>query len=181
MKRKIFVSVFLIAIMLLSFCACSSDNNSENQGGKLTFIVEDLDGNTVTDEVFSKSKLTVINVWGTFCSPCINEMPDLAEISQQYKEKCVTFYGIVIDATDTSGDVIDSQLEEARRIVKETNSSYAHLVPTGDLFSFTSSITAVPTTLFFDDEGNLLNSVLGSKSKTEWETLIEGMLEEVSK
>lgn len=198
MKKRIFVAMILSAVMLLAFCACSSDkdtNSTQNaetstsQASKdnsksedtLKFSVEDLEGNKVTESIFSDSKLTVINVWGTFCSPCIEEMPDLAEISQQYKEKGVTFYGIVIDATDTTGEVIDSQLDEARRIVKETKSTYSHLIPTGELFSYTSTITAVPTTLFFDSKGNLLNSVLGSRSKESWGTLVNSMLEEVSK
>ena len=31
----------------------------------------------MTHEVFDDADLTVINIWGTFCGPCIQEMPDL--------------------------------------------------------------------------------------------------------
>ena len=45
------------------------------------FISTDLDGNAVDNAVFENAELTFVNIWGTFCGPCINEMPDLGELS----------------------------------------------------------------------------------------------------
>ena len=44
-----------------------------------SFTAKDLDGNTVTEEIFAEKDLTVVNIWGTFCPPCIAEMPELGE------------------------------------------------------------------------------------------------------
>ena len=42
----------------------------------VAFETTDLDGNTVNSaDLFAASKLTMINIWGTFCGPCISEMP----------------------------------------------------------------------------------------------------------
>ena len=49
------------------------------------FTVEDIEGNEVTHEVFADADLTVINIWGTFCGPCIQEMPDLGALSQELR------------------------------------------------------------------------------------------------
>lgn len=42
------------------------------------FTTTDLNGNAVTEEIFLGKALTVVNIWGTFCDPCVNEMPLLA-------------------------------------------------------------------------------------------------------
>lgn len=33
------------------------------------------------------SEYVIINLWGTFCPPCIRELPDLMRVEEQYKEK----------------------------------------------------------------------------------------------
>jgi thioredoxin-related protein len=44
--------------------------------------------------------------------------------------------------------------------------------------SLLADVTAVPTTFFFDQDGKLLDSVLGSREKSEWEEMIQGFLGE---
>ena len=59
----------------------NSENNSAeepyNNWKMPAFTTKDLDGNEVTEEIFAKKDLTVVNIWGTFCTPCIGEMPAL--------------------------------------------------------------------------------------------------------
>ncbi|MCI8811517.1 MAG: TlpA family protein disulfide reductase, partial [Oscillibacter sp.] len=50
----------------------------------ITFEGTDLDGNTVSQEIFSQSKLTMVNVWATYCNPCLSEMPGLGELAAEY-------------------------------------------------------------------------------------------------
>ena len=59
-----------------------NEESGENIFGE--FEAKTLDGEDVTQEIFGQSKLTMINIWGTFCGPCIQEMPDLGEISRSY-------------------------------------------------------------------------------------------------
>ena len=42
------------------------------QGQKVfpSFMARDLQGNEVTNEIFAQKKITVVNIWGTFCPPC---------------------------------------------------------------------------------------------------------------
>lgn len=53
------------------------------------FTTTDLNGNEVTEAMFADYDLTMINIWATFCGPCINEMPHLGELAAEYKEKGV--------------------------------------------------------------------------------------------
>ena len=43
--------------------------------------MSDLDGNEVDSSIFADYDLTMINIWATFCNPCLSEMPELAELS----------------------------------------------------------------------------------------------------
>ena len=48
------------------------------------FTAITLDGETVTQDIFQDHDLTMINIWATFCGPCLSEMPDLGEIHEEY-------------------------------------------------------------------------------------------------
>ncbi|MBQ4235421.1 MAG: TlpA family protein disulfide reductase, partial [Treponema sp.] len=63
---------FLITIAILGITAFSF---AQKAGEKITFTATDLNGRIVTSEIFEKNKVTMLNIWGTFCGPCIREMP----------------------------------------------------------------------------------------------------------
>ena len=48
----------------------------------IKFSAKDIDGKNVSEKVFADSKITMVNVWGTFCGPCIREMPDLGVLNK---------------------------------------------------------------------------------------------------
>ncbi len=57
----------------------AEDTNSDatNVG---TFETTDIDGNTYTEKVFSDYDLTLVNAFTTWCSPCVNELPELEKL-----------------------------------------------------------------------------------------------------
>lgn len=60
------------------------------------FKAKDLDGNEVTDSIFKEKDLTVVNIWGTFCTPCVEEMPELGEWAKEMPDN-VQIVGLVCD------------------------------------------------------------------------------------
>ena len=78
----------------------------ERGGDFSSFKTYDIDGNVVTQDIFKDFDLTMINIWGTYCSPCIREMPDLGEIHDEYKDRKVNVVGIVIDVQNNDGSVL---------------------------------------------------------------------------
>lgn len=91
--------------------ADSAENNkSENRIPDFTTTLE---GGTVTQNIFLDKDLTVVNVWGTYCPPCINEMPDNVQL-----------LGVVCDVM--TGDEGET-LELARDIVARTGAGYTSL------------------------------------------------------
>ena len=177
---------------LLTLAACSpaetmtstpglSASEDEVQTGVLSaFSTTDLEGNTLDQSILADYDLTMVNVWATFCGPCINEMPDLGELAAEYADKGVQIIGLVSDTMDSDGTISDSQVETAKEIVAETGADYRHLLPSDDLLGILSQIYAVPTTFFVDSEGvQVGDAIVTAQSKEKWIETIDGMLAEV--
>ena len=138
------------------------------------FETADLDGNPVNSaELFGAHALTMVNLWGTYCGPCIDEMPDLAELSARLEEKNCAIIGVVVDA---SGRNQESVIESAKEIIADTGVAYPNLLPwdgiAGDLPS-----QYIPTTYFIDAEGRIVGgAAIGSRGADEYEELIDDAL-----
>ena len=155
-----------------------------DRGGVLSsFTTEDLDGNTVDPSILEGYPINMINVWATFCGPCINEMPDLGVLAEEYKEKGIQIIGIVSDVRAADGSYDEELLDLARDIVEATGANYPHLLPSDDLVEAKlQSIQAVPTTFFVDDTGRTIGSayVVGAQSADQWREILDELLAEVN-
>lgn len=143
----------------------------ETEAVSLKFTAKDLDGNDVDDSVFSNTKLTMMNVWATFCNPCIKEMPDLGELAAAGG----TDYQIIGVCADL--DETEEMLTTAKEAVSKTNANYLHLQPSESLLPVLTATSAVPVTFFFDSEGKLVGQgIAGAKDKESWEKELETRL-----
>lgn len=142
--------------------------------GSITFEGTDLEGNAVTSDIFSQSKLTMVNVWATYCNPCLNEMPGLGELAAEYDGTEFQIIGIVSDVQEGEDQTL------AESLVRQTGANYPHLLLNESIYyALLTDVSAVPTTFFFDGEGTLLGGVVGSGEKSAWEEIIHGLLEEL--
>lgn len=128
-------------------------------------------GTPVTEDIFTEADLTMVNIWGTFCSPCIREMPDLGELAEEYAEKGVQIVGIISDVTSSFNTDVET-------IIQATGADYTHLILTESLYKgYMSGVQVVPTTVFVDSEGNQVGEVYtGSKDKETWAAIIDEAL-----
>lgn len=167
--------------MIISANLLFAQTKNKEKSKALSFSTQDLEGNTVTSEIYSHNKITMLNIWGTFCGPCIREMPHLEKINQDNKSKGVEIIGIVIDLTDEKGRILSTAKADADYIINGTGVSYRNLVPTEEMFSgFLRNVQAVPTTIFVDKNGNQIGeAILGSRSYKDWQKIIDKMLTEV--
>lgn len=137
-----------------------------------SFASVTLDGGEINEEIFGQTKLTMVNIWGTLCGPCVREMPDLAAISEEYGGADFQMVGIIIDAVDAGNP-------DAVAIVDQTGADYTHIMLSQDLIDgFVGTVQSVPTTVFVDSEGRQVGKTyMGAKSKAQWEEIIKGLME----
>ena len=141
----------------------------------LVFEGHDLEGNAVSSDILSSSKLTMINVWATYCNPCLSEMPGLGELAEAFDPEEFQIIGIISDVQEGADQ---HMLDLAADLVERTGAGYTHLLLNESLyFALLTDVTAVPTTFFIDQEGNILDTVVGSMKKEAWEERVHALLE----
>ncbi len=181
MKKKIIALLLALTVIMTLFAACGKKDTPVSDGTPFftAFESETLDGKKVTEEIFLGNKLTMVNVWATFCSPCINEMPDLQKISEDYKDKGVRVIGVICDTYDIyQKENIPDKVQLAKDIVSETGAAYTHILPSFSLNEAKlDSIFSVPTTYFLNEKGEIISTeYVGSKSYSQWSQIIDSLL-----
>lgn len=143
----------------------------------LKFDTLDLEGNQVTSDVLKEAKVTMVNIWATWCPPCKAELPDIGKLAKTYKEKGCQVIAICSDVTDED----TSTLEEAKEIIADAEcDSVIVLRKNASLESIYANIQAFPTTLFFDANGNVIAPVIvGGRSEEDFAKVFDECLEQV--
>lgn len=135
-----------------------------------------MEGNAVSSEIFSETKLTMVNVWATYCNPCLREMPGLGELANAYATDEFRIVGVISDVAEGADQ---RTLDYAADLVEQTSADYTHLLLNESLYyALLTDVTAVPTTFFIDSNGVILDTVVGSMDRSSWEERINELLEE---
>ena len=183
---KLIVGILALSTLLLSGCTSGgagktpvnspepeavSEAPAEPSAVQVTFEGTDLDGNPVSSEVFSQSKLTMVNVWATYCNPCLREMPELGELAAEYDAGEFQLIGVVSDVMEGADQ------SQAEYLVQQTGANYSHLLLNESIYyALLTDVSGVPTTFFIDENGVVLGRVAGAKEKSVWEGIIHELL-----
>ena len=174
--KSITVLILSLALVLTACGSKPAEGSTENKAEETT---EEDGGGQASKTVFgtfefSKADLTMVNIWGTFCGPCIKEMPELGELSRQYADKGVQIVGLISDVSDP-GD------ETAEDIISTAKADYTHMVASNDLQNgILKEVYAVPATYFVDKDGNQVGKAYpGARDMDSWAKIIDEMLAEV--
>lgn len=151
MKTKKPVTILLFALIaLLFFSACG--DTGEQSGGD-TAVMADFSATTLTGDAFTQDnlkdyELTMVNIWTTWCGYCIEEMPELQVVYDNLPEQ--------VNMITICGDG-DSEAGTAEDILEENGCEFPVLIADDKLNdSLMSQISAYPTTVFVDSNGNLV-------------------------
>ena len=123
----------------------------EKSEGKLSFETTDVYGNKVTgSDLFKNNKVTMVNIFASWCGPCVNEMPQLEQMNKDFAGMGCGIIGILSDGREASG------LEDGKAVINDTGVTYPVIIP-WDSFENDLIFTAYPTTYFVDSDGNILD------------------------
>ena len=131
---------------------------------------EDLDGNPVDNTVYEANDLTLVNVWATWCGPCVKEIPDLQKIHEE--DNGFGVVGILYDAFDSKSDQRSQEaMDLAREILEKTGARYPMVIPNSDLIAnnFQGAASLFPMSFIVDSQGRIVKGPLGgAHSYEEW-------------
>lgn len=168
--RKI-IRLFLVLVMsIVLFAGCGSQEQElVSKTPFPEFTETDMEGNTITNDIFAEYDVIIVNFWNNGCGMCIAEMPELEEMYQDFKEDNINLIGVGTDSGESQ-----EQLDLARSILQEKGVTYQNISPNPDnafYKEFIADITGYPTTYIVDREGNIIDAPLIGNVKEQMDTL----------
>jgi thiol-disulfide isomerase/thioredoxin len=146
-----------------------------------TMDLETLDGSHFTHENLKNAKVTLVNVWGTGCPPCIRELPELEALNHSYAPGEIQVVGLLSDSINGEGVVLTENIDTARDLCQKAGVTYPVLICDQDTFAFLSSaIAGSPTTFFVDQDGNVIETAVGANDLEGWKECVDEVLAQVS-
>lgn len=181
-KLKKAIVVLLSSMVIVSVVGCSSLSSKNAKVLESPVFknmqTTDINGNKVNSSDFSKNKLTLVNVWNTGCTPCVDEIPILDKLNTEYKDKGVSIKGLLLES---EAGLTDQQKSTAKEIINKSKSTYQQLTASKELFESDvfKDIDSFPTTFFVDKNGNIVDVISGSNDYEGWKSQIEDVLKKV--
>ncbi len=172
MKLKtLLVALIALAVVGLwaGFSAADAPEAPGDQKTKaLDFTLKDINGKEVSLKDY-RGKVVLINVWATWCGPCVHEIPDLVKLHQRYKDQNFEVLGIYVQSNEA----------QVKKMVQHFKMEYPVLAATPDALAKLPSINAIPRTFVLDTSGRIVEDVTGMQNLEKFEQLILKHLKKV--
>jgi peroxiredoxin len=121
------------------------------------FTLPDLDGKMVSLADF-KGKVVLLNIWATWCPPCVEEMPSMEKLYQELKEENFVILAASIDA---SGNEVVAPFMETHKL------SFLALTDNQGKLQDLYQTTGVPESFIIDKSGIIAEKIIGPR---DWAT-----------
>lgn len=190
-KRKIFKSVLYSALAALLVGALVYFNfihkNPEKADNLVGTVVEGMDiplydENGLTENTFNvlenTEKITVINFWGTWCGPCVAELPHFDEIASKYKDSVTVLAVHSNRLNSTATDFINQYYPNSNIIFGKDFANESGKITDPEVYYtlLGGSNNTYPMTLIVDEYGIIRAHYVGSVTYEELASDIENLL-----
>lgn len=121
-----------------------------------------------------RGDVVVVNVWGSWCPPCIAEAPDLQRVWEETRAEGVQFVGVDFNDNPAAALAHERRFGVTYPSIEDESGRV--------LLSLRGSLPprAVPSTLVLDREGRVAARVLGQVSQSTLRALVRDALAEAS-
>ncbi|MEV6653349.1 TlpA disulfide reductase family protein [Streptomyces sp. NPDC051219] len=193
-RRRAALLTAVAAAGALTTTACSGSGSSSSGSGNTNYVTGStgisavakadrqpapkLDGETLEGKPLNvddfKGKVVVLNVWGSWCTPCRAEAKHLAKAARDTKPKGVEFVGI---------NTRDNSKQSAIEFEKKFGVTYPSLYdPIGKLMlrfpKGTLNPQAIPSTIVLDKDGKIAARTLAAVSEEQLRKMIDPLIAE---
>ena len=116
-----------------------------------------------------KGKYVLLNFWATWCPPCLEEMPDLSEISEKYRDKDL----VVLAVSDEDGETVRAFLE---RHDYKFETGFLNVESDDNLPDIFKNTVGRPTSFLIDKDGTVKSVIVGGSTKETFEKSLSEFL-----
>jgi len=173
----------LMAVLALAMlCSCGgSEPRTGSSSAKVNIAAiatVDLEGNAASGEIFVRSPITMINIWATWCPPCIQELPELQKLSDEYASSGLQVIGVLEDGITDLQAPSQNAISKAIGLLESAGASYTVILPEEVLINaFIKDMQYFPTTFFIDSNGALLRTEIGAHSFEDWSVIVNEVID----
>ncbi len=159
--RRLLASLGLVVVAaILGACAHGGGAASAD-----SLPLTPLDGGATTDLATFEGTPTIVNMWASWCAPCLVEMPMLEQASQDLGDR--------LDVVGVSrGD-----RDELKKVADRTGVTYPLLVDDQGRMAAALGITGMPVTLFYDASGELVERHDGVLDQSDLDAAVAALLD----
>lgn len=161
--------------LVLVFVGCGEKQTPQTTISSAAPEIEIINLDDVKNLISERNgKPLFINFWATWCAPCVEEFPDIVELSVKKGEE-IEFVAISLDSeSDLNGKV--------KPFVTKNNVNFkVLLLKESDVYPLLDWINdewrgAIPATFIYDNKGNQVDFLLGLQSYSQFENAIKKVL-----
>lgn len=122
----------------------------------------------------AKGNVVLVNLWATWCQPCVEEFPDIMKLHQKYKDRGLKIIFVSAD--------FENQTEAAKAFLQKQGVDFATYQKSGKDMAFINTLDerwsgALPATWIYDARGNKRHFWEGKKDHAHFEQAILDALE----
>jgi thiol-disulfide isomerase/thioredoxin len=148
---------FLATVCLFALsCVAPEPRKSEDGASALKpapeLVLTKVDGSGTISLGEQKGKVVLVDLWATWCAPCISELPHLQALSQKYGPDDFLMLGIVLESGDP---------EEIQEFLKEKDVRYPQVLGADGTKESFGPFLGFPTKYLIDREGRVVKRYFG--------------------
>ncbi len=171
--------LFTVLFTFFTLLNCGADTKSETDVAKLktkpttqirtavaTFAASDLNGIVRQSSEWIGKQPVVINFWGTWCPPCRREIPELVKLYNEYRDKGVEIVSLAVNDTP----------EKVDKFMQANNMNWVMLMGDIQILQAMKATRGVPTTIFYDKDGNEKIRFVGARDYNTFKQAFEAII-----
>ena len=151
-KKSFLLSLLLVGMLSLHTLSYAASN----------FALTDNAGKKHTLSQY-KGKWVIVNYWATWCTPCLEEVPDLVALYDSRKNKDVMVLGVVFDF---------HSVKEVAEYVDDMLMSYPIILGDDEVTKQIDYAEVLPATFIYNPSGELVKTKYGKVTKQYLEAFI---------
>ena len=115
-----------------------------------------------------EGRVVMIDFWASWCPPCRDEAPALAQVYDEFRDRGVEFVGI--NLWDNAGD--------AEVFLQQQGHSYPNGIDEGGKIAISYGVRGIPEKFFINREGQIVRKFSGPTDAALLREILEGLLRE---